>query len=204
MQQRARETRRSVLLAAAAVFERSGFAATRIQDILEEAEVTKGALYFHFESKEELAAAIVREQSNWREAYATDARWAVQQLIDLSFGFARALREDPLVSASVRLTLERNTFASQDPAPYDEWLDAVADLLVTAQHAGELKPDADPSALASVIVSAITGAQLVSEAKSGRRDLDERLEQFWRWLVPSFVQGRLVRKLELSGLRHDA
>lgn len=61
-QERAVRTRRAILEAAAAVFDERGYEAATIADILARAGVTKGALYFHFCSKQELAQGVLDEQ----------------------------------------------------------------------------------------------------------------------------------------------
>lgn len=61
-QERAVRTRRAILEAAAAVFDERGYEAATIADILARAGVTKGALYFHFSSKQELAQGVLDEQ----------------------------------------------------------------------------------------------------------------------------------------------
>lgn len=197
-QARAEATRTGVLMAAAAVFERKGFAGATISDILDEASVTKGALYFHFDSKEALAAAIIEQQADWREAHAPESRWAMQRIIDLSFRFVHALRSDPLVRASIRLTLERNTFRTDDPSPYEGWVSTVAQLFVEARDAGELHADVDPDRAAAVAVAALTGTQLVSEALSGREDVVERVEDLWRLLLPGLVPARVRNRLTVG------
>jgi AcrR family transcriptional regulator len=53
--------RREILVSAARVFERKGFAAATIDEIAQEAEFSKGAVYLHFASKEELLATILLE-----------------------------------------------------------------------------------------------------------------------------------------------
>ena len=58
-QERAIRTRQVILEAAGAVFDEHGYAATTISMVLERAAVTKGALYFHFPSKESLAQAVL-------------------------------------------------------------------------------------------------------------------------------------------------
>lgn len=194
-QARAAVTRNTVLLAAAAVFERKGFAGATISDILAEASVTKGALYFHFDSKEALAAAIVEQQTDWRVAHAPESTWAMQRVIDLSFRFVHALRSDQLVRASIRLTLERNTFRTDDPSPYEGWISTVSELFVEAKEAGELHADVDPDRAAAVAVAALTGTQLVSEALSGREDVLERVEHLWELLLPGLAPVRVRNKL---------
>ncbi|MEJ8643270.1 TetR family transcriptional regulator [Streptomyces sp. MS1.HAVA.3] len=55
-------TRRAILEAAAVVFEERGYGAAKLTDIVTLAHVTKGALYFHFDSKEDLAQAVIDAQ----------------------------------------------------------------------------------------------------------------------------------------------
>lgn len=61
-QARAIQTRRSILVAAAAVFDERGYSSATISEILARAGVTKGALYFHFTSKEDLALGVMDVQ----------------------------------------------------------------------------------------------------------------------------------------------
>lgn len=48
------QTKRSILDAAAKVFSANGFAKTSLSDIARDADVTRGAIYWHFENKTEL------------------------------------------------------------------------------------------------------------------------------------------------------
>ena len=52
------QTRTALLDAARQLFAERGFAATSVADVVAAAEVTKGALYHHFETKEALFAAV--------------------------------------------------------------------------------------------------------------------------------------------------
>ncbi|WP_347879795.1 helix-turn-helix domain-containing protein [Streptomyces sp. Tu 2975] len=61
-QERAVRTRRAILVAAAEVFDEVGYEAATISEILKRSGLTKGALYFHFASKEELAQGVLAEQ----------------------------------------------------------------------------------------------------------------------------------------------
>lgn len=55
-------TRQALLDSAAALFEERGYAATSIEDVVRGARVTRGALYHHFGSKQELFEAVYDEQ----------------------------------------------------------------------------------------------------------------------------------------------
>ena len=62
-QEEAAQTRQDLLDAALAVFSRKGYHATRLEDIAEVANVTRGAIYHHFGSKADLYIALVNEVS---------------------------------------------------------------------------------------------------------------------------------------------
>lgn len=57
----AQDTRQEVLQAALRVFARSGISAATLDDIAGEAGVTRGALCWHFHSKDDLLAGIIKE-----------------------------------------------------------------------------------------------------------------------------------------------
>src|SRR5215207_1547262 len=56
--ERAEARRREILLAAANVFAREGYAAATLDDIAEQLGVTKGVIYYYFRSKEEIFTEI--------------------------------------------------------------------------------------------------------------------------------------------------
>ena len=58
-----RETRRALLATARELFAEQGFQATRTEDIVQRAGLTRGALYHHFADKEELFRAVHEEVS---------------------------------------------------------------------------------------------------------------------------------------------
>src|ERR1700743_146994 len=61
---RADVTRRQILRAASHQFARRAYHDVGLDDILAEAELTKGAMYFHFRSKHALAVAIIERQAH--------------------------------------------------------------------------------------------------------------------------------------------
>jgi TetR/AcrR family acrAB operon transcriptional repressor len=62
--EQAAETRQALLDAGLVVFSKQGFAATRLEDIAEQAGVTRGAIYWHFGSKTDLYLALVQDISS--------------------------------------------------------------------------------------------------------------------------------------------
>jgi AcrR family transcriptional regulator len=59
MQQRSEETRAKIMDAAVKLFSTRGFTAASVDDICQEAGISKGAFYHHFESKQALFLALL-------------------------------------------------------------------------------------------------------------------------------------------------
>lgn len=106
-QERAIETRRKLLVGAAQVFDERGYAGASINEIQERSGVTKGAMYFHFASKEEIARGVMAAQTEVPTELRSQPASPMQQVIDLTHELARRLRTDVLFRASIRLTVER-------------------------------------------------------------------------------------------------
>ncbi|WP_369185623.1 TetR family transcriptional regulator [Streptomyces sp. Y1] len=108
-QEKARRTRGRLLEAGAELFDRSGYAGATLGEIAAAAGVTKGALYFHFTSKEELAGAVFAQAERSLRAACGSRRTAtspLQALIDAGHWLADALGSDPLIRAAFRLGRE--------------------------------------------------------------------------------------------------
>lgn len=70
------QTRQRLLRAGVHVFDRKGYDAASVREIVERAGVTKPALYYHFQSKEGLLRAILEE--GWRQFDGTLERAAAR------------------------------------------------------------------------------------------------------------------------------
>jgi AcrR family transcriptional regulator len=186
-QERALRTKESVIIAAAESFAEAGFLGTSMADIFARSGVTKGALYFHFSSKEELATEIVNGEEAAaaqliQDVLASDSA-PLQKVIDISFRWAREIQSNPVVRAGVRLIIEQGTYTNPMPIPYAQWESIVVELLASAQERGELEPTVDAKAMAEFVVSAFTGLQIVSQVVSGHDDLIERVERMWQLIL---------------------
>lgn len=78
-------TRQRILNAAQDAILAKGFAATSIDELIAECDLSKGGFFYHFQDKNDLARALLRRYIDEDEAVLDDA-----------FGRARALVDDPL------------------------------------------------------------------------------------------------------------
>ncbi|MCP2370748.1 AcrR family transcriptional regulator [Agromyces terreus] len=160
---------------------------TSLADVARAVEMTKGAVYFHFESKEVLALALIDEQHRISRDAATEIltvdRPALQQMMLLCADLARRLMNDPIVQAGIKLTTDSTTFASPIREPYRDWLATFEMLSTLALQAGDITRDIPATTLANFIIPAFTGVQLVSDTLADRDDLYERVRDMWRILI---------------------
>ncbi|MGW5051269.1 ScbR family autoregulator-binding transcription factor [Actinokineospora sp. NPDC004072] len=198
-QQRAERTRTQILDAAATVIDQHGFQGARLSGILATAGVTKGAFYFHFSSKEELAHALVDEQFSINGAPADPGPHGLQQIIDLTHQLAHALRTNVRVRASVRLTVETGSFIAPRPEPYLRWIGVARKHVEAALERGDLHKGLDPNVVATWISGSFLGIQIQSEVLTGRADVHERISDMWRIALPGLVPPWRLAAFNPSG-----
>lgn len=176
------------------MFDRYGYRATSLSDIVAHAGVTKGALYFHFSSKEDLAKAVVQEQhSLWMsqaQSFAELRIPALEALIRMSYGLATQLRSHPVIRGGIRLTLENGTFEVPMPDPYLDWISLSVQLLEQATSELDVRTNVELDRVAQFIVSSFTGIHLVAQVLDDRRDVVERVADMWRIILPGLVLSR--------------
>ncbi|MCD4849724.1 TetR/AcrR family transcriptional regulator [Arthrobacter sp. AK01] len=191
MQQRAKETRLAVIEGAARVFAEIGYGNASLADITKRAAVTKGALYFHFTSKRELALAVIEEQhaivlAAGSQIAASDIP-ALEKIVRLCRMFGQQLLDEPIVQGGIRLTFEASAFQADISGPYQDWINTAEQLLIQAQTDGAVRPDLDPAAFARFLIASFTGVQMVSEVLSSREDVMLRIEQMWAFMLPALI-----------------
>jgi len=194
-QERAIRTRRAILEAAGAVFDEHGYTTTTIAMVLERADVTKGALYFHFPSKESLAQAVLDEQVPFGAVPPQPCK--LQEVIDMTFVVGQRLLSNALLRGSVRLAVDQATPSGVDHGePFRQWADRLTSLLERARAQGELLPTVDPRETVELLVGSFTGIQLMSRALSDREDLGHRLSVLWAHVLPSIAVPGLLLALD--------
>jgi AcrR family transcriptional regulator len=206
-QERSARTRAHILETAAAAFSRDGYAATSLNAIVAASGVTKGAFYYHFRSKEELALASFRfkqEQLAARAigaaAGAPDAPSAMRALFRER---AAALREDGSLWAVLRLGAEFRAQSVPDPdfvAFQELALEAFADLIRRGQAEGTLRRTLDPRMTAELLFGAMVGMDDVSHFFSGGDDLEQRSEA----LLDVVIDGIATVRESPSGSRKES
>ncbi|MFJ8885215.1 ScbR family autoregulator-binding transcription factor [Streptomyces sp. NPDC102402] len=188
-QQRAIRTRGIILNAAAKAFATDGFPQVTVKDIADGAEMTKGAVYFHFPNKEALAVAVLevfygRMQDAINGALEHRDPSSTATFVAVLRRLARAFQEDVFIHAGARLQIERPYIKAELPVPYVGTLEVLTDLLDKCRKAGSLPEDTKPEAMARALGSAVFGAQHISWVLNNREDVVERVDEIIEAFVP--------------------
>ncbi|BAM03491.1 TetR family transcriptional regulator [Phycisphaera mikurensis] len=129
---------------ALAIFARRGYAATRLADVADAMGVTRGAIYGHFASKQELFLAVVRKSQDpiyallaevEREAAAGVSPRA--SLRGMMLGWCRLLREDPQHRAGFELVMTKTTFVDELEELYEREKQLTRDVIRTVTRTVE-------------------------------------------------------------------
>jgi AcrR family transcriptional regulator len=196
-QERARRTREQILAAAARAFEELGYTAARLDDIAGDAQVTKGALYFHFQSKAELARAVLdAHHARWDEIAREVAAGGADPLttvVALSFAVGANFRTSQVARAGVRLGNEYRVIDAELPRPFVGWIARLTTLLEAAQAEGSVRPEVDCAAAARAIVAAYFGIQEMASRLAAGRDLAPRLREWWQLVLPALSDEERAR-----------
>ncbi|MFJ9640359.1 ScbR family autoregulator-binding transcription factor [Streptomyces sp. NPDC101178] len=199
MQERAVRTRRIFLEAAAQVFIEYGYEAASISTILERTKLTRGALYFHFTSKEGLARGVLDEAVTTEGL--TPQPFKVQEWVDVGMLLAYRLPREPLLGASLALSVDpaaRALFGTRWP----DWIELGRELLAEAKERGEIQQHIEPVVAARLVVGAWTGVRLVSGALE-EFDLVSEISELYGLLLPNLVVPGVLARLDTSMYRAE-
>ncbi|MET7799223.1 ScbR family autoregulator-binding transcription factor [Streptomyces decoyicus] len=195
-QDRAIRTRRVILEAAASVFDEQGYDRATIAEVLERAGVTKGALYFHFASKEQLALAVLEEQVV--DIAVEPQKIKLQEFVDSGQVLAYRLRSDPIQRGAARLAVEQGSNHLDRKQSMISWTHFVESLLNEARDRGEVLESIVVRETAELFVGAFAGLQMMSQALTNQADLSRRLTVFFEHTLPSIAVPAILAKLNLD------
>lgn len=190
-QARAEATRGKIIDAAVELFDKNGFAATGLGDIIEQAEITKGALYYHFNSKETLAAAIIEEANDrvigaFGEIAASSSP-ALENMVHGSFVVLGMIAHDKLARIGRQLARALGQFTAVGAETYRNWTTVVSAQAHKAAEEGDLRDGVDPEVVGETIIAILLGVEQLSTALSGGADMLARLSRAWQMLLPSIA-----------------
>ncbi|MEO6881615.1 MAG: TetR/AcrR family transcriptional regulator [Mycobacteriaceae bacterium] len=197
------ETRAKIVRAAAEAIDRSGYTATSVTTLVESIGITKGAFYFHFPAKQDLAVAVVDAMhAGWAPAV---QQWAASEAdpVTVALGLLDELvlraSSDVVARAGIRLTVERELTDAGLLDPFPEWERMITHLLHRAQRGGLLREGISPATAAHVLVFGVLGEIIATGHTSDPDVLRSRTDVLLGLVVPACTVETWAEQWRLSG-----
>lgn len=184
-------TRERLLQAAFREVYRSGFQGASIDTILAATNVTKGALYHHFDSKEVLGYAVVEEII----AQFTRDKWLLPlcgkgQPLDILIGIVQRTsvrREDveggcPLLNLAQEMSPLDEQFRKRLEAIFRAWQEGIATALRRGQAEGTVRRDLVPEETAGFLIAMYEGYASLAKNAQDAKVWEVGIRNIVRWL----------------------
>ena len=186
-------TREHLLQAAFREVYRYGFQSAGVDTILAATNVTKGALYYHFESKEALGYAIIEEVV----AKLTRDRWMLplqrgkdKDAVDTLIGVVRAIPHRPrdvksgcpLVNLAQEMSQLDEQFRKRLERIFHAWREAIALVLRRGQSLGTVRRDLVPEEAASFLIAMVEGYEVLAKNAQDEKVWNVGIRNIVGWL----------------------
>lgn len=165
-------------------FAAHGYTAAVLERVSDRLGLTKGAVYFHFPTKAELACAVGEA---WTSMWATEVARSTERGFDLreleSFMVRmteRAQRDD-VWAATIRLADDREHIPDEVQRPSEAWLTVIRAALQASEKSGELRRGVDLEAMAWQLTAHVIGMHSLMAA------LEDSVKRFTR---PAVLERR--------------
>ncbi|MCE5288872.1 MAG: TetR/AcrR family transcriptional regulator, partial [Nocardiaceae bacterium] len=207
-----------IIDAAVELFGTVGFGETGLADIISRADVTKGSFYYHFDSKEAVAAAIIdKSEQEFRQStiqvLSSPSSPALDNLIRSTFSVVHMHEHDTLTRVANQL---RQSLAQVSPTGSTTYLGRQAVVFTVMTDAikrgiadGDIADDIDVDGLARTIWAASLGNRVLADALGD--DIFAQLVQMWRVLLRAIAPtqslsyfGELVNRMAQQYAHHIA
>jgi TetR/AcrR family transcriptional regulator, transcriptional repressor for nem operon len=168
MSEKAANTRLKILLKAFELTYRRGYQATSVDQILAELQVTKGAFFYHFKTKDEMGLAMIREvlapgmyhgliHPLLSDPVPTNAIFTMMQGLLLTDPFFEIKYGCPAVNLIEEMSPINAEFKKELAKLTNQWKKTIEQCVVNGKEAGRIKDEINEKAVAMFIMSGYGG-----------------------------------------------
>ena len=183
------KTRQCIIEKAAPIFNVKGIAATSVEEVLHSAKVTRGCLYSHFETKEDLAASCVdyllQVSSDTQKEVLGKQHTAKEKLfayMDMAKNPLKSLFDGgcPIANLSTEADDTLPAVNKKVKKHIDTQVELLTGLLEEGIRSGEFSTALIPEEYAMKMFTAIEGANIICRVKNSVKPMQVILKGFKR------------------------
>lgn len=172
-------TRQMILEHAAPIFNRRGYAACSIQDLMDATGLEKGGIYRHFANKEELAAESLKYALSRSVKTRTDHLEGITDSVDKLLKAVDTFVETPsvieggcpLMNAATDCDDGNERLRAIAQEAMHAWQRRLTKIVLTGLREGQIRSGVKPLQLANNIIATLEGAQIMSRLQRSRQPL---------------------------------
>lgn len=179
MPEEAPDTKQKLLDVSKQLMMAKGYNATTVEEICKLAEVTKGAFFYYFKTKEALGVSVLKDYWQTRQRQFADTGWMIdddprQQIQSFLEAVAEIFASDPngytclAGSFTQELATTNPLFRQQVSELFDEWTAQIKPILRAAKDLAPSQDEIDIDVLADHIVTVVEGALILALARQDR------------------------------------
>jgi AcrR family transcriptional regulator len=176
--------KKKIVYEALKLFSLKGFLSTSIHDIMREAKTSKGGLYNHFKSKDDIFLAVLSEARKlWRQRTLEgldQIERPIEKVKKLLENYRDRYLKDAeafpggciFVTLSVELDDQRPDFSRELHEGFVRLKAMIKRLLDQEKESGELRADVDTAAVTEMVFSGMLGASVIYGTEKSSLSLD--------------------------------
>lgn len=205
-QARAAQTRQNIVDAGVRLFSSVGYLETDVKAIARAADLTPGAFYYHFPSKEALAMEIIAE--GWSRIWALlmarlyAAEPGLVNVIATTMAQTELFAHDELVRLAVQLNLAYGHLSSLGRRDLQKQFDMFVDAVAANILVSDIRPDIPPSDVGELIWTMLLGSCLRPNPVDAPLDLVHDTKAVamkkWRFLLQAVVPLESLPRFEAA------
>lgn len=176
------ETRNYIIEVAAPVFNKNGYAGTSLSDVLEQTTLTKGAIYHHFENKDELALAALEynlrfvSDANFaavrEKTHSCDKLTAFAEVFLKNYDIMKQMGGCPVVNAAIDSDDVNEQIKNRVCRFIKMWRKSIKEIIEEGKSRSEIRPGTDAESFAMNFISTIEGSLAMSKVTDDRKFLE--------------------------------
>ena len=170
---KAEQTKARIIEQAANLFNQKGYAAVSIAEIMQATGLKKGGIYNHFQSKDELALAAFAYAANlvtqkvWnvvKQEHNAIARLKALVKVHLDYMDNPPLPGGcPIMNSAIEWDSTNSLIRDKTQEAMDSWRNLIVRIVAKGIKKGEVKPDIESDAVATIIISSLEGGIMMSK-----------------------------------------
>lgn len=186
------KTRRAIVESSAPVFNTKGYYGSSMRDLVEKTGLEKGGIYNHFGSKEELAVAAFdhtveaigqsfKEALEGREGALARLYAVVDVLGSIVEGYPVA-GGCPILNTAIESDDANPVLKKKAREAMTDWHRLIGGTVKRGVESGELRPDADPYEVASLVTATLEGSIMLSKLYDDRIHMQRAVDHVKQYL----------------------